>query len=228
MKYVDEDGDEVLVSGDAALSETVDQARARGENFVRLSAKFTSGGSGNGDGSAGAMAGAAPPQTPRERIVEAVTTPNALMIGGATAAALAVAGIVFMRRNRFGVCAGVAYERARHCDADFCGRFFFFPFLRAENTCVGNNANYTHVNPTTTAKGKGHRYTETQIRLPRRPYVGRAYARAGLYARTYAHAPEQPGAYSHHLWPNPGFSATACCGSEPKKKMNTQLNFVVC
>jgi hypothetical protein len=101
LKYVDEDGDEVLVSGDAALSETVDQARARGENFVRLSANFTSGGSGNGDGSAGAMAGAAPPQTPRERIVEAVTTPNALMIGGATAAALAVAGIVFMRRNRY-------------------------------------------------------------------------------------------------------------------------------
>jgi len=122
LKYTDEDGDEVLVSGDAALSEAVDHARARGESFVRLTAKFcakaataapttnaaaaaaAAATSGGGAGSSGVGEGAngGPPPTPRERFVEAATQPSVMMLGGATAAAvLAVAGFVFMRRNRY-------------------------------------------------------------------------------------------------------------------------------
>jgi hypothetical protein len=38
LKYMDEDGDEVLVSDDSSLSEAVDHARSKGDNFSRLRA----------------------------------------------------------------------------------------------------------------------------------------------------------------------------------------------
>ena len=101
LRHIDEDGDEVLIGSNAALAETVDNARARGETFVRLIASM------NKEDVKRAeiekvKSTRVLQRTPRE-ILEDAAGSRAVLFGGAAACAalLAVAGFVLIRKGRY-------------------------------------------------------------------------------------------------------------------------------
>ena len=101
LRHIDEDGDEVLIGSNAALAETVDNARARGETFVRLIASMNKEDVKRAEIEK-AKSTRVLQRTPRE-ILEDAAGSRAVLFGGAAACAalLAVAGFVLIRKGRY-------------------------------------------------------------------------------------------------------------------------------
>ena len=104
LKCKDDDGDEVLITDDASLSEAVDSARSRGDNFVRLRAEISIGSRTPLAISSGVTPKRIDAALLTQPVVAASTgsanSNNMLLIGGVTAVACAaLIGFVLMKKK---------------------------------------------------------------------------------------------------------------------------------